>query len=103
VKINIPLHLINMRRDIVSNRLNGRLERFVYRAWAKGLQSRLLYGAIGWLQKVDLRRRADEKGWIRRMPRIAAGWTQIRDLPAPAARSFHQLWRKRPRMAGGAL
>ena len=36
-------------------------------------------------------------GWINRMPAIAAGWTQIRDMPAPARKTFHQLWRKRKR------
>ena len=32
------------------------------------------------------------------MPSVAAGWTQIRDMPAPAKKTFHQLWRKRVRI-----
>jgi L-lactate dehydrogenase complex protein LldF len=95
VKINIPEHLINMRRDIVGRRLNHWYERAIYRVWAWSLRSPLLYGLIGLVQKWDLRRRAKGSGWIDRMPSIAAGWTQIRDLPAPARKTFHQLWKRR--------
>ncbi|HEY7119343.1 MAG TPA: LutB/LldF family L-lactate oxidation iron-sulfur protein [Tepidisphaeraceae bacterium] len=95
VKINIPQHLINLRRDIVRQHINTWPERFVYRAWAKGLKSPLLYKLIGTLQKWDLRRRAKGTGWVAKMPSVAAGWTQIRDMPAPAKRTFHQIWKKR--------
>ncbi len=97
VKINIPKHLINLRRDIQQQHLNGTIERAVYRLWGWGLRSPFLYRMIGNAQKLDLRRRAHGSGWIKEMPSIAAGWTQIRDMPAPAAKTFHQLWRKRPR------
>src|SRR3954471_14917749 len=64
VKINIPLHLINMRRDIVSQHLNGPVERIVYRLWAWALKRLFLYNVIGALQKWDLRRRARKSnGW----------------------------------------
>src|SRR4051812_41220007 len=92
VKINIPQHLINLRRDIVKQRINGRAERFVYRMWAKSLKSPFLYKLTGVLQKWDLRRRAKGTGWVKKMPSVAAGWTQVRDLPAPARRTFHQMW-----------
>jgi hypothetical protein len=29
---------------------------------------------------------------------MAAGWTQIRDMPAPAKKTFHQMWRKRAKV-----
>jgi L-lactate dehydrogenase complex protein LldF len=95
VKINIPRHLINMRRDIVNTKLNGFLERRVYRWWAWAMKSRSLYGLIGNLQKWDLRRRAHGTGWIEKLPKVAAGWTQVRDMPAPAKKTFHQMWKKR--------
>jgi L-lactate dehydrogenase complex protein LldF len=95
VKIDIPRHLINLRRDIVNQRLNGRMERAMYRLWAWALRSSFLYAWIGRLQKWDLRRRARGTGWVRQLPKVAAGWTQIRDMPAPAKRSFHQVWRDR--------
>ena len=95
VKINIPRHLINMRRDIVNTHLNGFLERKVYRTWARAMRSSFLYNTIGNFQKLELRRRADEQGWIRKLPKVASGWTQIRDMPAPAKKTFHQLWKRR--------
>jgi len=95
VKINIPQHLINMRRDIVNQRLVGRIERAVYRLWAWGMKFPLLYYLIGMGQKWDLRRRAKKTGWVQKLPKIASGWTQVRDMPAPAPRTFHQMWRDR--------
>jgi len=97
VKINIPEHLVRMRRDIVRQKFNGRLERLVYRLWGWGLRSPFLYKWIGKAQKFDLRRRARGSGWIRSLPKISAGWTQVRDMPAPAKRTFHQIWKDRPR------
>ena len=96
VKINIPKYLVLMRRDINRSHLNGRAERFVYRMWARGMHSPAMYAIIGKLQKWDLRRRARGTGWVQKLPRVAAGWTQIRDMPAPAKKSFHEMWRRRP-------
>jgi len=95
VKIDIPRHLVSLRRDIIQGRLDGRWERMFYRLWARGMKSPFLYRTIGAIQRWDLRRRAEGKGWISRLPGFAAGWTRIRDLPAPASRSFHQIWKER--------
>jgi len=95
VKINIPKYLIEMRKDIVQTHLNGRIERAIYRLWARSLHSPFLYWLIGTLQKWDLRRRARGTGWVKSLPKVAAGWTQIRDMPAPAKRTFHEMWKSR--------
>jgi L-lactate dehydrogenase complex protein LldF len=95
VKINIPKHLVNLRRDINAQHLNGSFERMIFRWWAWGLKSPLIYAFVGTLQKFDLRRRAHKTGWIRSLPMFAAGWTQVRDMPAPAKRTFHQIWKDR--------
>ena len=101
VKINIPKHLINMRRDIVNSGLAGWGERLVYRLWGSAMKSPFLYGMLGRVQKWDLRRRARKgDGWITKLPKVASGWTQIRDMPAPAAKSFHQMWSRRPNGQG---
>jgi L-lactate dehydrogenase complex protein LldF len=95
VKINIPKHLINMRRDIVQSQINSVWERAVYRLWAWAYRSPWLYKMVSALQRFDLRHRAQGSGWIQELPSVAAGWTQIRDMPAPAERSFHQRWREK--------
>ena len=95
VKINIPRHLINMRRDINRSHLNTWSERRVYALWAWAMGSPKLYALIANLQKWDLRRRAKGTGWVSKLPKVAAGWTQIRDMPAPGKQTFHQMWRRR--------
>ncbi len=92
VKINIPKHLINLRRDIVNTHLNGPFERAFYRFWAWTMTSRVMYYVMTQLQKFDLRRRAVHSGWVRKLPLFGSGWTQVRDMPAPARRTFHQQW-----------
>jgi L-lactate dehydrogenase complex protein LldF len=95
VKINIPKHLINLRRDINTRRISSGMERLIYKTWAWGMKSPLVYRVICMLQKFDLRRRAHKTGWIRSLPLFVAGWTQVRDMPAPAKRTFHQIWKDR--------
>jgi L-lactate dehydrogenase complex protein LldF len=92
VRIDIPKHLINLRKDIVTQHLNTAAERVVYRTWAWAVRFPLLYWLISVFQKFDLRRRAKKTGWVTKVPSAAAGWTQIRDLPAPAVKTFHQMW-----------
>jgi L-lactate dehydrogenase complex protein LldF len=95
VKIDIPRHLVNLRREMVERRINGRGERAAYRLWAWAIASPFLYAVMGAIQRWDLRRRAIGTGWVSRLPKIAAGWTDVRDMPAPAKKSFHQLWKER--------
>ena len=97
VKINIPKHLINLRRDIVNTGLKSRTEKFIYRTWAGILGTRLGYGIMTGIQKFELRRRSGWSGWITSLPAPASGWTQIRDMPEPAEDTFHQIWRKKRR------
>ena len=35
------------------------------------------------------------QGWVKKAPGLAAGWTSVRDLRAPAARTFQEQWRAR--------
>jgi L-lactate dehydrogenase complex protein LldF len=95
VKIDIPKHLINLRRDIVDCRITGRFERSLFRFWSWMYRSRSRYGLFCRLQRWDLRRRARGGGWVRDVPPPARGWTQVRDMPAPPDHTFHELWRRR--------
>jgi hypothetical protein len=38
--------------------------------------------------------RAEKDGWLQSVPGLKA-WTETRDFPPPAPRSFRQLWRDR--------
>ena len=97
VKINIPKHLVNLRRDTVSRTLGHPFERFVYRAWAWSLQSPGLTAFIANMQKWVLRLQSKRHGgWVTKVPFPGSGWTQIRDMPAPAKKTFHQMWKNRP-------
>jgi L-lactate dehydrogenase complex protein LldF len=40
-------------------------------------------------------------GWIRKLPGLAAGWTESRDLKAPASKSFQDWWQAQHRRNGG--
>ncbi|HYE19038.1 MAG TPA: LutB/LldF family L-lactate oxidation iron-sulfur protein [Tepidisphaeraceae bacterium] len=96
VKINIPQHLINLRRDIVKTKISGKIERFVYRTWAKTLKWPWMYKLNSQMQKWVLRFKAGKTGWVKKLPAFGSGWTQIRDMPAPAKKTFRQMWKKRP-------
>jgi L-lactate dehydrogenase complex protein LldF len=95
VKIDIPKLLISLRRDIHTRRLSGPFERLIYKTWARGLKNPSIYRLIGAAQRFELRRRARKTGWVRDLPTFLAGWTRVRDLPTPAPRSFHQVWKDR--------
>lgn len=46
-------------------------------------------------------RTVGRSGWVSRLPFHAAGWTDHRDLPAPATESFHAWWKRRRRARTG--
>jgi L-lactate dehydrogenase complex protein LldF len=95
VKIDIPHFLVQLRRDMVSAGLDGRIERFIYRSWALSMRWMWSYRLSSWLQKVAMRRRARATGWISKMPLIIGRWTKVRDLPPPAPRPFRAIWNDR--------
>jgi L-lactate dehydrogenase complex protein LldF len=95
VKINIPRHLINLRRDIVRQHISHPVERFIYRAYAFMMSTPGRYKLASWMQKRSLRLIRTRDGFVRKLPFPGSGWTQVRDIPAPAAKSFREIWRTR--------
>ncbi|MBC7783928.1 MAG: iron-sulfur cluster-binding protein [Burkholderiales bacterium] len=94
VKINIPKHLINLRRDVVKREINHPVERLIYRAYAWAMGRPWRYRLASWGQKTTLRL-IGHKGFVRRLPFPGGGWTQVRDMPEPAKKTFRQLWQNK--------
>jgi L-lactate dehydrogenase complex protein LldF len=91
VRIDIPSLLVELRR-----RSTGTVPAGVRRGLAAyaGVTTRpwlfrLVTRLATWVGKLWSR-----DGWMRRVP-VLRGWTEERDLPAPAPETFHDWWRKR--------
>ncbi len=98
VKIDIPRHLVNMRKDIHGRKISSGMERVIYKVWAATQRSPFVYRWITRMQKWTLRSRSKKSGgWVTGLPAPASGWTDVRDMPAPASRTFGQLWKDRER------
>ena len=92
VKINIPHMLIGLR-ELQHEGKGGRAEGWVY-----GIARRLLERP--WLYKLALRlgrltlRPMAHGNWLKKLPGPGGGWTDTRDFPAPAQKSFRERWRE---------
>jgi L-lactate dehydrogenase complex protein LldF len=97
VKINIPQMLIGLR-ELQQHRegAKNRRERWAYRAACAVLRRPWLYRLSLKLARLALGALA-RGGWVKRLPGPGAGWTSVRDFPAPAVRSFREVWKNEPR------
>ncbi len=104
VDIDLPRHLIRLRKEMVGRKMGPGLERFLYRAWAAAYGRGWTYAISSWLQRRLLRalgRRSGGVGpyadqrWVERGPGALGAWTEHRDLPSPPSRSFRQWWQDR--------
>ncbi|MBI1917731.1 MAG: iron-sulfur cluster-binding protein [Planctomycetes bacterium] len=101
VKINIPHMLIGLRElqhEGDGGRRSKWTERLAYRLAREVLSRPWLYRLVLRFARFFLRFGAKD-GWLRRMPGAAAGWTEARDFPAPAPRSFREHWNQLARRA----
>jgi L-lactate dehydrogenase complex protein LldF len=101
VKINIPdllLHLRGKVQEQSQRRMpplpGASLERLGMKAWAWLMQRPRLYLLGSRLARLGQRLIA-RRGWIRKLPMpIASHWTEGRDFPALAPKSFHERWKE---------
>jgi L-lactate dehydrogenase complex protein LldF len=93
VRLDIPRMLVNLRRQAAPTHAPTWL-RLVMKAFAAVAPRPRAYRAAMALMRRGLRRRA-VNGWITQAPGPGRAWTDSRDLIAPAAKSFQQVWRER--------
>ncbi len=91
VKINIPHMLIGLRQ-LQHDAKKNRLEDLAYRLATAVLARPWLYRLLQRLTRPFLRW-GSRGGWLSRLPGPGAGWTSARDFPAPAPRSFREMWK----------
>ena len=103
VKINIPDLLLHLRskaqeadpgKNAPRSERAPRGERASMRAWAWVMKRPRIYGLAASLARLG-QRLFVRKGWIRRFPIFpVSGWTEGRDLPALARKSFRDRWKE---------
>jgi L-lactate dehydrogenase complex protein LldF len=97
VKIDIPTVLVHLRGRVVrEHREHGSGgERAAMRAMARVLSSRRRYELAQRSARIGAWPLSRDGRIERRLPGPLAGWTAVRDLPAPPARTFREWWRTR--------
>jgi L-lactate dehydrogenase complex protein LldF len=90
VKIPLPDLQRKLREQAFERRLRPWRERAALRAWAWVARRPRLYAAASRVGVRALRMLAGGDGMIRRLP-FGRGWTDGRDMPAPAGRTFREL------------
>ena len=101
VKIDIPKVLLDLRADVKKAERRdgqGKLERMAFRIWAWVMRHPRIYEMAG--MAAGSLAPESTNGYIRSAPPLLdhgpiRGWLSQRDLPAPAPRSFRQMWRAR--------
>lgn len=94
VMIPLPDLQRKLREQAFSRGLRPWTERAALRAWAFVAARPGLYALATRIGVRVMRAMAGREGRIRRLP-VGAGWTDGRDLAAPAGRTFRELYRER--------
>lgn len=94
VRIQIPKMLLKLREKAASEgRLPGWLEKGMSRYARTTTNPDRWARAKGWAWRLSSL--VSSRGWIRRIPGPARGWTESRDMRRPAKESFNQWWRSK--------
>jgi L-lactate dehydrogenase complex protein LldF len=107
VKIDIPKLLLDLRSEITKAKARegkGRIEKLSFRMWAWLMRHPKLYEMAGSMG-AGIFGDGERKGWVKRVPGPMnvgplKAWMSQREFPAPAPKSFRQLWRERRRTNG---
>jgi L-lactate dehydrogenase complex protein LldF len=87
--VRIPLSelLLELRYDLVSTGRTGRLERLLMTAGAWVLRHPRVYRASQKLFRFAMKPRSHEN-WVNNLPSLAGKWTEAKDFPLPAKKSY---------------
>jgi L-lactate dehydrogenase complex protein LldF len=95
-KIDLPRLLLDLRADQVEEGEASWLDRAAMQGFVETMKSRARYENAGKLASIASNTVALFSGGnIKLMPPPFSGWTQSRDFPPFAKRSFRELWRER--------
>jgi L-lactate dehydrogenase complex protein LldF len=92
VKIPLPGLLREIRREQFEQGLTPLSIRWALRGWAALARRHALYHRAMRIGVALLGQLGRGRGVLRKLP-LAGGWTETRDLPAPAGTTFQQAWR----------
>jgi L-lactate dehydrogenase complex protein LldF len=98
VRIPLPDLQRKLREKAFEGGLRPWYERVGLRTWAWVARRPALYALATRMAARTLKTMGGRDGLIHKLP-VGAGWTEDRDMPAPAGRTFRDLYRER---AGGA-
>jgi L-lactate dehydrogenase complex protein LldF len=99
VKIPLPDLQRKLREKEFERRLRPWHETAGLKLWSWFAQRPALYGVFSGWGVALLRRLAGPDGMIHKLP-MGGGWTDERDMPAPAGRTFRAMYRQRQKMVG---
>ena len=97
VKIDIPRILLALRRDVKEAETRQQKwpwEKRAFQAWSWLMCHPRLFEWAGFFGRAFVWPETEGK-WIRDLPGPLRAWTDTRDFPPPAQRSFRHLWRAR--------
>jgi len=95
VRIDIPRILLKLRSDWAEGKHDNAgpplLEKVAIKLWAFAMRHRIIYNLV-FRMPAFLQGPLLEDGKLKRLPFTLGGWTQNRDFPALARRSFRSMW-----------
>jgi len=94
VRIPLPDLQRKLREQAFAGGLRPWYERAGLRTWAWVAQRPALYALATRIAARALKAMGGREGLIHKLP-VGAGWTEGRDMPAPAGRTFRELYRAR--------
>ena len=94
VRLDIPRMLLSLRRQAAEQNTQPVSLKLAMKSFAWAASKPRVYRGLakrtrGWLRMLS------RDGWIVKLPGPAGRWTQSRDLKAPPAKTFQQLWSER--------